>query len=147
MGASFQDYFKFLDQLGDVLDKLTAIAKEKTVAVKREDVVAVNECMKREQALSLSLRSMDIRREKMLQELGIGNIPLSQLVSHCPPALENEARQATERLQKRYDLFRSASTVARTTLEINLHQIEKILAQQHKEPDPETRGTMADIRA
>jgi hypothetical protein len=42
-------------------------------------------------------------------------------------------------------LYRSASDAARTTLELNLHQIERMLADEADAPLG--GGTIADIRA
>ncbi len=140
----YQEYFKFLDQLGEVLERLTEVAKEKTAAVRRDDLNAVNECMKREQAISLKLRSMDIKRDKMLEKLGLQGTTLSVLAQSCPEEVRSEARAVADRVRSRYDVYRAAADVARTTLECNLHQIEKALKNT---PDAPPAASFADIRA
>ena len=147
MAVSFEQYFAFLQELGEVFEKLTALTKEKTEAVHRGDLGAVNDCMKREQALSLSLRSMDLKREKMLSELGLKGVPLSGLAAHCPAELRLEARQVEEQLRSRLALYRSAAGVSRNTLEVSLHEIDKMIAGEGKGDGPADRGTVADIRA
>ena len=145
MYEAYREYFAFMDQLGGTLEKLTELAKEKTVAVRRDDLLAVDDCMKREQALGLSLRAMDKKRDKLLAAIGLENVTLSGLAQHCPEELRQEARAAADKLRERYDLYRSASDVARTTLECNLHQIERMMAD---EADALLgSGTIADIRA
>lgn len=145
MYEAYREYFAFMEQLGKTLDQLTELAKEKTVAVRRDDLLAVDDCMKREQALGLSLRAMDKKRDKLLAAIGLENVTLSGLAQHCPEELQQEARTAAAQLRDRYDLYRSASDVARTTLECNLHQIERMMAD---EADiPLGSGTIADIRA
>jgi len=145
MYEAYREYFAFMEQLGKTLDQLTELAKEKTVAVRRDDLLAVDECMKREQALGLSLRAMDKKRDKLLAAIGLENVTLSGLAQHCPEELQQEARSAANRLRDRYDLYRSASDVARTTLECNLHQIERMMADEADAPLGS--GTIADIRA
>ncbi len=145
MYEAYREYFAFMDQLGKTLDQLTELAKEKTVAVRRDDLLAVDDCMKREQALGLSLRAMDKKRDKLLAAIGLENVTLSGLAQHCPEELQQEARDAAGRLRDRYDLYRSASDVARTTLECNLHQIERMMADEADAPLGS--GTIADIRA
>ena len=145
MAASFEQFFKFLDELGQLLEQLTALTKEKTEAVHRDDLGAVNDCMKREQALSLSLRSMDVKREKMLAELGMTGVPLSGLAAHCPVEFRLEARQVEEDLRNRLAIYRSAANVARATLEISLHQIEQMIDEEGDRPVG--GGAVADIRA
>ncbi|MBE6909724.1 MAG: flagellar protein FlgN [Ruminococcaceae bacterium] len=145
MYEAYRDYFAFMDQLGQTLDELTELAREKTAAVRRDDLLAVDGCMKREQALSLSLRSMDRKREKLLAQMGLRDVTLSGLAQHCPEELRGEAKAAAAKLRDRYVLYRSASDVARTTLECNLHQIERLLADEADAPLG--GGTIADIRA
>ena len=145
MAASFEQYFAFLRELGQTLEQLTALTKEKTEAVRRDDLGAVNECMKREQALSLSVRSMDVKREKMLAELGMTGVPLSGLAAHCPAELRLEARQVEQELRNRLAIYRSAANVARATLEISLHQIEQMIDEEGDRPVG--GGAVADIRA
>ena len=134
MYEAYREYFAFMDQLGRKLEELTALAREKTEAVRRDDLLAVDGCMKREQALSLSLRAMDRKREKLLERLGLRDVTLSGLAQGCPEDIRGEAKAAAERLRDRYTLYRSASDVARTTLECNLHQIERLMADEADAP-------------
>lgn len=145
MHEAYREYFAFMGELGELLDRLTELAKEKAAAVRRDDLLTVDNCMKQEQALSLSLRTMDKKRESLLAGIGLKNVSLSEFPQHCPEELRREARDASEELRTRYTLYRSASDVARTTLECNLHQIERILAD--KADAPMGGGTIADIRA
>jgi len=142
---SWQAYFKLLEQLGGTLEQLTSLAQEKTAAVRRNDPHAVDECMKREQVVSLSLRSMEQRRMKLLKDLGAEGIPLSGLVEHCPKELRLQARDAAEKLRNQYDVYQTASGVARSTLECHLHLIEKYLAGTPEEAGGP--GGRTDIRA
>ena len=145
MYEAYREYFAFMEQLGQLLDRLTELAKRKTAAVRHDDLLAVDECMKQEQALSLSLRTMDKKRDKLLAEIGQQDVSLSGFARSCPAEVRREAEDAVEKLRTRYELYRSASDVARTTLECNLHQIEKMLADQADAPLG--GGSIADIRA
>lgn len=144
MYEAYREYFGFMEQLGELLDKLTELEKKKAAAVRHDDLLAVDECMKQEQALSLSLRAMDKKRDALLAGLGMKDVRLSDFAQRCPEEIRREAQEASESLRSRYMLYRSAADVARTTLECNLHQIEKMLAD---EADAGGGGTIADIRA
>lgn len=145
MYEAYREYFGFMEELGQLLDQLAELAKKKTAAVRRDDLLAVDECMKQEQALSLTMRTMDKKREKLLSNLGMQDVSLAGLAQNCPEEIRQEAKAATEKLHDRYVLYRSAADVARTTLECNLHQIEKMLADQADAPLG--GGSIADIRA
>ncbi len=145
MEAVLQEYFSLLDRLDGLLEELTQLAREKTQAVKRDDLMTVDACMKKEQVLSLTLRNLDRKREDLLARLGMSGVPLSGLAEHCPEESRLEAKKAAERLRSQFDLYRSTADVARTTLECNLHQIEKYLKDEPG--DAPAPGRLADIRA
>ena len=145
MADRWQELFDFLDSLCDMLDELTEIQKEKTAAVRADDLTTVNDCMKREQAISLTLRMMDQKREKLLAGLGMEGKTLSALPECCPKERCAEALEIVEDVRNCYAIYHSAANVARSTLELNLHQIERILADMPGGP-PEG-GSAADIRA
>lgn len=148
MAATFQDFFQFLDQLADTLTKLTEITRTKTQAVRHDDLLKVNECMKQEQAYSLSLRNFDRKREKFLAELGLNGVSLSKLADYCPEELRLQAKQKAENLQNHLKIYQTAADAARTVLECNLHEIEKHMGEDAiAESKAPHIGSLADIRA
>lgn len=144
--AVWQNYMKLLDSLGDTLDKLTEIERTKTAAVSRGDLPAVEECMKQEQVISLTLRGMDQKREKLLGQLGLTGVPLRELEARGPEERRMDTRQAVERLRRRYEIFQSASEVARNALECNLHAIEQFQKAKNAPPEEEGPRLGADFR-
>ena len=128
--AAWQDYLKLMSGLSRTLEQLTQVERDKNAAATRGDLMGVEECMKREQVLSLSLRGCDQKRDKMLAELGLHGVTLNQLEDHSPPELLLETRRVVEELRRQYTLFQAASEVARDTLEVNLRAIERIQAAQ-----------------
>lgn len=144
--AVWQEYLKLLDNLGNTLEKLTEIERSKTAAVSGGNLHGVEECMKQEQVISLSLRGMDQKREKMLAQLDLTGVPLRELEARGPRETHMETRRTVEALRRKYDVFRSASEVARNTLECNLHAIEQV--QKAKDAPPlEDQPRQADFRA
>ncbi len=151
MDVTFESYFAFLEKLGQKLDQLTELARKKTAAVRRDDLLTVNDCMKEEQVLSLTLRGMDQKRDKMLDALGLSGVSLRELPSHCPEELRQTAEKTVEALQAKYSIYQSAAETTRTILEMNLHEIGKYL-QGHANGVPADLGggpggSLADIRA
>ena len=134
MSAPFQDYLKLLREVGSLLEKLAALDEQKAAAVKQDDLLALDEVLKQEQALGLSLRGMELRRQKLLPQLGLEGSTLSDLPSKCPPELELEARETMRSLQNSYKIYRSCADLARNILELNLHQIEKFVLAAGGDP-------------
>ena len=127
MDELYEAYFTLLEKFGECLDHLSELAKRKRIAASRGDVLTVNECMREEQTVGLTLRHMDQRRVKLLTALGLESVPLSGLADHCPPAQRQTARAAAETLRKKSELYRAASDAARSALECSLHTVEKLI--------------------
>lgn len=126
-------YFDFLRELTKTLAHLTEVEQKKTVAVRQDDLAELNECMKQEQVISLTLRGYDQKRQAALSSLNLQNVSLSGLAAHVPEPYQAEAKAVSEDLMRQYALLKGASEVAQTTLECNLHQIEKTLVELGKD--------------
>ena len=137
MKNPFDDYLDLLDQIRAALDHLSSLAREKSAAVRNNDLIRLDEIMKQEQAEALNFRGLEQRKNSLLNATGLKGIPLSSLAEHFPPKMRLDARQRVEKLQTQYQIYHSCSEVARNTLECNLHIIEKILADA---PTPAQNG-------
>ena len=67
MTWTWEAYVKLLGDVGAAIEQLAAVEREKTKAVCAGDLNGVDECMKREQVFSLSLRGYDIKREAAIK--------------------------------------------------------------------------------
>ena len=134
MSQVYEDYLQYLEDLADTLEQMAEVTKAKNKAARAGDLVTVESLMKKEQAFSMTLRGMDIKRDKMLAEMGLQGVPLSKLAENYPPVLFDRARKTAEQVQNRYTVFRSASEAARVTMEIALHDIERMLPENQPAP-------------
>ena len=140
MEGQFRAYFSVLRELSGVLDRLTPLALQKAEAVRASDLTALDEVLKQEQALSLSLRGLELKRQKLAPQLGLDGSPLSALPERCPAELADEARKTAAALRKSYEVYRSYANLARNTLELNLHQIDKFLEGAGVDPKLAAQG-------
>lgn len=136
-------------ELEQTLEKLTQTQREIAQAVRSDDLSALSECMKRQQALSLSLRNIDQRRVKLQEKLGLERIRLSEL----PAAIEDkeerlEVKKAADALSAQYKVMQSAAEVARSSLECSLHEVEKMMTNMGIDPRQvqEQAGGVSGIR-
>ena len=149
MAGLWRDYLALLDSLGGTLEELTELERTKTLAVGRSDLDGLEECMKREQVASLTLRGLDQKREKLMDQLGMRGVPLREIMSRCPPGAEQETKEAAEALRRQYAIFQTTSEASRNALEIHLHIIEEL----HKRagggelPHQDAPPMKADFRA
>lgn len=84
--------------------------------------------------MTLNLRGLELRRLKLVGQLGLDHVPLSGLEDHCPPELAPRARSVSETLRESYTAYRSCADMARTLLELNLHQLEKVITAAGVDP-------------
>lgn len=157
MNNPFCEYLQLLDQIGEQIDHLTDLAKQKIAAVKNDDLLALNEILNQEQACSLLFRGLEQKQIALLNSTGLKGIPLSALAENFPPKMRLEAKQCVEKLQTRYHVYENSADVARNTLECNLHEIEKALASMspsstggpgYQPQEPEIPSSMkTDFRA
>lgn len=130
MSESYSAYLELLDALAKNLQSLSQLAGEKAAAVRNNDLTALDAVMRREQALSLSFRGLEQKKDALVRTLGLEAVPLSGLADRFPPDLRMRAKQTVEALQDQYAIYRAAAEVARNTLECNLHEIEAFLQEQ-----------------
>lgn len=120
---NMENLLHFLSELRQELEHLTQLQPQKIDAVHAHDLDALNDCMKQEQVISLSLRGLEQKREKLLQEAGLSGVSLLELDRHCPPEHRGAVARATEGVRKQYRLLCSAQEAARTVIEKDLRAV------------------------
>lgn len=137
----YKGYLKLLGELQGVLQQLIVTVGAKLTAVHSDDLLALDECIRQEQAHSLALRSLEQRRGKLLGKLGLAEVPLSRLAEYYPDELKAEAHAAAKSLRLSYEEYRSASDAAMTALQVGLRQIDRMIAAEQSkqgiEPESE----------
>ncbi len=129
MGQEFRSYLELLDELLGSLDRLSELARQKADAVRRDNLLDLDEVLKQEQAISLSLRGYEQKRLKLAAGLRLENVPLSALAAHSPADLQARAAQTAGALQQSYAAYRQESERARQVLESNLRDLDKAIGQ------------------
>ena len=119
---------ELFDQLTNYLSQLSKLAQQKIDVVRKDDLIGLDEVLKQEQALALTIRGLEQKQSDLLKQLHLQNIPLSDLHRHCDSALQLRVKKTVETLRSQYQIYHTAAEVARNTLECNLHEIEKVLS-------------------
>ena len=147
MEQLYSAYLDTLDGISQDLDKLAGLCRKQSDTVRHDDLIALNEVMKQEQVLGLSLRGREQKRQKQAIQLGLDGSRLSALPQLVPKSLLPKAQASVEHLRRSYDGYQNAAQVARHTLEINLHEIDKILIAQGVDPAQAAAGYAPDVAA
>ena len=125
--AEYREFLQLLSELQREIDRLCQVGKEKLAAARGHDLDKLNECMKQEQAASLSLRGMEQRRERLLGQLGLAGVPLQELPRRCPEEYRGQTGELAEALVRSYTVYQSVQKPDLTLLERDLRAIEKEL--------------------
>ena len=133
----YTEYLTFLEELGQVFDQMVQIEGDKTAAVRRRDLAALEACMKQEQAMSLTLRGQEQKRQKILAALGLRDVPLREMPDRCPPEYRGQTIQAVDALMRKYGVLKSAQEPARVLLESRLRLTEQELDRRGLDPKEE----------
>ena len=144
MEEVFLRYLSLLESLRKALEQLTELNQEKAEIVRKKDLVALDKCMQREQAMSMQLRSLEQKRGKLVAELGLQGTSLSGLADRCPESLRPQTRKTAAALKNQYELYQSAAGMARTRLERTLHQIQRITKGAENDITPPS--SLTDVR-
>ena len=135
MSDVYQAYLALLRSLTENLDQLSVLAQRKADAA--NGLMALDEVMKQEQAMTLAFRGMEQTREKLLEQMGCGSVPLSRLAERFPPELQSQARETVAALQGHYQSYRKAADDARLVLERHLREIDAIITEMGGAAEPE----------
>ena len=129
MEQTYCSYLELLDGLRTSLDQLCILAQQKSDAVRRDNLLDLDEVLKQEQAISLSLRGYEQKRLKLIAALQLEKVPLAAFAAHCPANLQAQAAKAVEALQQSYAAYQRESGLARQVLESNLRDLDKAIEQ------------------
>ena len=129
MEELYRSYLTFLRSMSEGLESLTEINEKKLEAARMDDLMALNELLNQEQAQALHFRGLEQARNKLLPQMGLVSVPLSQVSARFPAALQAEARQAVARLQTRYAVYQQGAKRTRAVLERNLQEVEASIVE------------------
>ena len=127
MQDAYEALLALMGSLGENLEKLTALAERKIEAVQQDDLTILNEVMNQEQALALAFRGLEQTRDKLLKELEMEAVPLSQSAERFPPAQRERAQEAVQTLRRQYQNYQARSAAARGALEGGIRDVESAI--------------------
>lgn len=84
MDELYRAYLNFVRAMSRGLESLTVLNEKKLAAAQSDDLMTLNELLNQEQAQSLNFRGLELTRDKLLPQLGLVNVPLSEVPDHFP---------------------------------------------------------------
>lgn len=140
MDELYRSYLGFLRSMDQGLESLIQLNLRKLAAAQKDDLAALNELLNQEQAQALHFRGLELTRDKLLPQLDLVGVPLGEVPGRFPPPLREEARQAVETLQKRYQAYQNAAGRTRSLLEQTLREVENAIVEMGGPPSESGGG-------
>lgn len=128
--ADLTGFAELMKQLIELFDRMIPLEQEKLNVVKQNQVSALEELIKKEQAEIMALRGLDQKREKQQKELGFENMAFREILERLPQEQHEEFQELFDSLGARVKDFQSITESSRAIMEVNLHAINKMVAQK-----------------
>ncbi len=124
---SFNNYTAFLTNLCAELDNLTELQKKKIDAIDTHNLESIDECIKQEQAASLKMRGLEQQRIKVLNELGLVGVKMTDMAEKSPDEFKDEIKQLVELTVASHNNFLQHQSKVKQLIHRNLNIVETSL--------------------
>lgn len=121
------EFKEIISELTLLFQDLCEIEQEKLEVIQKKRITFLEDCMNQEQAAILRMRGLDIRRETCQERLGWKGDSFRQILDKNDEAGRKELEPMFTELSHFVTQFQNISDSARTLIEINLHQINKMM--------------------
>ncbi len=147
------DYIKSVENLTDVVCDLRAVAQIKLKASTENRLATIEECMTKEQSLSLKLRGADKKRVDLQNELGFGSKTFVEILESSDKETQTKLLPTFERFSREMQIYQSIHEDAMCSISVNLRKInnqmdnsgDKIYKKNANGERPEIRFTERSI--
>ena len=127
---NLSSFRELIQQFIELFDRMTPLEQSKLEVVSRNQVALLEDIIKKEQAEIMALRGLDQKRERLQKELGFPDMTFSEILERVSGDEKTELQKLFEELGSRVRQFRSITESSKTMMEVNLHAINKMVAQK-----------------
>lgn len=120
-----KEFRQIIIDLTVLFRELTELAKIKLNASRNNQIAAIEECMTKEQSLSLRLKGLDKAREKKQEELGYGGMSFREILEKVPEEEKEELFVLFDSLSREIQMYQQVSEDAACIMKINERQLQK----------------------
>ena len=107
------------------LKDITAVEKEKMEAAMKNNVLILEECIKKEQALVMRSRGLDQKRQSIQKAMGAEQLTLKQIVEGASAETKALLLPLYQEMAAALEEYKGVYEGAKTAIEVNLHRINR----------------------
>ena len=138
-----------IQKLHDILTELTAIFEElfelesvKIDAIAANDIPKLDNCMKDEQVISMRLRGLDAKREKVQAELRMPGLTFKEIIERAEGEEKETLSEAYIQLEGRLACVKEATECSKKYIELHLKSLDFLLTQlDHVKNNPDSQAS------
>lgn len=124
------EFQRVLKELIELFTQLTGIEQVKLEAAAGNHVATVEECMTKEQALTMKLRGLEKEREKYQAEAGYEGMTFHQILEQASEQEAKELLPLFDGLSRVIQMCQEVNEDSQKILKTNLHMIERALKEK-----------------
>lgn len=125
-----KDLINVLMDISKVFTSLIQIQKIKLQASLENDIGKLQGCMKKEQAASMELKSLERHRLEVVEALGYASLNFDEMIQKTDMEYATELNTAVNILISSMRDFGNISDEVRTVIEMNLANLDMLLAMR-----------------
>ncbi len=129
-----EDFQKVLTEINLFVQDLTAVEQEKFEAATANNILIIEDCIKKEQALLLRSRGLEQKREHLLKAMGAEKMTLRQLMDSVSSMEKSQLAPLCHALDESLAKYQEVYHNAKLSIEANLHRVNTALESMTGKP-------------
>lgn len=140
------EFSQIIRQLIELFDRMIPLEQKKLEIVSQNQIVLLDDIVKKEQAEVLAMRGLEQKRERAQEKLGFQNLTFQEILKQLPEEQRSEQKALFDELSSKVTLFQSITDNSRSIVEVNLHAINKAIAE-HTNGKTQTYAEDGSVKA
>ena len=137
-----EELLKILEDTTRFLQELSIVEEEKFQAAMKNHILTLEDCIKKEQALVLRSKGLDLKRAAVQKAMGAETLTLKQIIETVDGEEKASLQAAFTELEKALTRYQEIYHRAKTAIEVKLHHVNTQLEQlQGTSPSYSEQGT------
>ena len=124
-----QELLKVLEDTTRFLQEISIVEEEKFQAAMKNHILTLEDCIKKEQALVLRSKGLELKRSAVQKAMGAETLTLKQIIEAAEEADRAPLQAAFAELEKALHTYQEIYHRAKTAIEVNLYRVNKQLEQ------------------
>ncbi len=120
-----KEFIDVINELTCVFADLATIAGIKLKASAENRIATIEDCMKKEQSLSMKVRGLDTKREKLQQQMGYEGLTFRQIIDKGDEETVRLLTPVFEAFTYQVNMYKTSNESVTSSININLRKIQR----------------------